>query len=311
MNVLVLTNMYPCVDAPARGTFVAEQVQDLRSAGVEVEVAVIRGDLGSRRYASAVTDLRARVARSRPDLVHAHYGLSGAVALAQRRVPVVTTFHGSDVSYIRWQRYISAMVARASTPIFVSKRDAARMGRGGAPVIPFGVDMSLFVPRSRDEVRTELGWQLDERYVVFPGSFQNPVKNAPLFRRSIRRAESDTQTPIHQVELVGYTRAKVAEVLTAADAVVMTSLSEGAPVTIKEALAVGTPVVSVDVGDVRSTIDNLPGCGVVERDPGAIAAALTEAMATRAPDPLRARAREFDRRMLIARTLDVYAGAAR
>lgn len=33
-----------------------------------------------------------------PDIIHAHYGLSGLFANLQRKVPVVTTYHGSDIN---------------------------------------------------------------------------------------------------------------------------------------------------------------------------------------------------------------------
>ena len=34
----------------------------------------------------------------KPDIIHAHYGLSGLLANLQRSIPVVTTYHGSDIN---------------------------------------------------------------------------------------------------------------------------------------------------------------------------------------------------------------------
>ena len=50
----------------------------------------------------------------------------------------------------------------------------------------------------------------------------------------------------------------------AVDALLMTSFTEGSPQVIKEALACGCPIVSVDVGDVKERIDGVDGCYVAE-----------------------------------------------
>ena len=59
----------------------------------------------------------------------------------------------------------------------------------------------------------------------------------------------------------------------------MTSFTEGSPQVIKEAMACGCPIVSVDVGDVRERIDGIPGCYIADRDVDSIAGKLKEALA--------------------------------
>jgi glycosyltransferase involved in cell wall biosynthesis len=301
MRVLCLTNMYPSAADPVAGSFVRDQVGDLRELGVEVDVLAFDGREHSGEYARAAGRLRRRLRADVPDLVHAHYGLTGAVSLAQRRVPVVTTFHGSDVGYVRWQAPISWVVARRTTPIFVARRHAARLGLPDASVIPAGVDTGAFTIGVREEARRRLGWNDEGRYALLPGARANSVKGGELFDAVVGAVDQATG-----VELRGYSRAEVADVLNAVDVVLMTSVSEGSPVTIKEALACGTPVVSVRVGDVPDVIGELPGCSVHERDVASLAGGVREAFAATDRSALRRRALAYERLALARQVVSVY-----
>ncbi len=46
----------------------------------------------------------------------------------------------------------------------------------------------------------------------------------------------------------------------------MTSLSEGSPTMIKEALACNLPIVSTDVGDVKEQLQGLENCFIIKND---------------------------------------------
>ena len=81
------------------------------------------------------------------------------------------------------------------------------------------------------------------------------------------------------VELKGYSRSQVATLLQAVDAFLMTSFTEGSPQVIKESLACGCPIVSVDVGDVAERISGITGCFVVVSEAGPIADAIKKALA--------------------------------
>ena len=66
----------------------------------------------------------------------------------------------------------------------------------------------------------------------------------------------------------------------AADAFLMTSLMEGSPQVVKEAMACGCPIVSVDVGDVRERVEGVEGCFVSDtRNPRDLANLLVKALA--------------------------------
>src|SRR5207248_121067 len=96
VKVLCITNMYPTEADPSTGSFVRDLVEDVRALDVEVEVLAFDGRKRKRAYAEASLDLRRALRGGRFDLIHAHYGLTGALAVGQRSIPAVVTFHGSD-----------------------------------------------------------------------------------------------------------------------------------------------------------------------------------------------------------------------
>jgi teichuronic acid biosynthesis glycosyltransferase TuaC len=305
MNVLVLTNMYPKESAPGYGAFVQEQVESLRALGISMDVVAIDGPQGGKKYVRAVGSLRRALAGDRFDLLHAHYGLSGAIALSQRRVPVVTTFHGSDTGYVRWQRHISWVVARLTTPIFVTHDGADRLGITGAAVIPCGVDTEQFRPIDRREARRLLGWEEGGRYVLLPGSRRQLVKRPDLFDAVLERARVET-TDLVGVSLEQIPRHRVALIMNAVDVTLLTSDSEGSPVAIKESLACSTPVVSVPVGDVPRLIEGLPGCAIAQRDPQVLARAVVAALSSDRSPELRERVMPYSGQLVANQIAAVY-----
>ena len=69
-----------------------------------------------------------------------------------------------------------------------------------------------------------------------------------------------TDDQVELLELKGFNREEVTLLMCAADAFLMTSFTQGSPQVIKEAMACGCPIVSVDVGDVKERIEGVEGC---------------------------------------------------
>jgi glycosyltransferase involved in cell wall biosynthesis len=307
MQVLAVTNMFPTPTEPWYGCFVKEQIDDLAALGVELDVLHFDGRSDRSAYLRAARETRARLRRRGYDLIHAHYGLTGAAAaFARPRVPLVTTFHGSDYAGPAWQRAVSTAVARRSLPIVVSEAGRTRLFASAAKVIPMGVDTKLFTPVERRAARRALGWREESRYALLPGSRRNPAKGAALFDAAVESARARVPELVG-VALEGLDRHEVALAFNAADVTVVASRNEGSPVTVRESLACTTPVVSVAVGDVPSVISGLPGCAVVPRDPLALADAICTALEAPRDPSLRARAETLSRAAIARRVLDVYA----
>ena len=103
------------------------------------------------------------------------------------------------------------------------------------------------------------------------------MKNAPLAKEVVSLMQDDN---VELLELKGYSREEVTLLMCAADAFLMTSFTEGSPQVIKEAMACGCPIVSVDVGDVKERVDGVAGCYVANtREPKELAELIRKALA--------------------------------
>lgn len=253
MKVLVVARYKDSGFAP----FVTEQVEALKEAGVECRFFPVRSR-GMVGYLRQVPALRHAIREFKPDIVHAHYGLCGLLANLQRRVPVVTTYHGSDINDLKVRRLSKIAVLLSAFNIFVSQKciDLVKPKKNYA-LIPCGINLNDFPEIDKAEARMQLGLNPDGRYVLFAGAFDNSVKNAPLAKDAVAQLSG-----VELLELKGYSRLQVSILMQAVDVLLMTSICEGSPQVIKEALACGCPIVSVDVGDVRERIEGVDGCVV-------------------------------------------------
>jgi glycosyltransferase involved in cell wall biosynthesis len=233
---------------------------------------------GISGYLKAIPQLRRKIQEFQPDVIHAHYGLCCLLAnLATRSVPVVSTFHGSDINLTK-VRPLSKIAMRLSAwNIFVSRRTMHIVHadrRTNTSLIPCGIDLSDDQLQSRTEARKALGWNASDKKILFAGAFDNAVKDPGLAKASVALLNG-----VELVELKGYNRQQVNALMCACDCLLMTSRTEGSPQVIKEAMACGCPIVSVDVGDVAERIDGVEESYVVKsRGPKDIAVALEKAL---------------------------------
>lgn len=246
--------------------FVVEQIQALCQQGVEIDTYGIVGK-GLLGYLRNINGIRRKICEFQPDLIHAHYGLSGLCAIFQRKVPVVTTFHGSDIHSGGWVLRLSQLTIRLSAySIFVSKRLKELSGThlDNICIMPCGIDFDTIQEIPQSEAKKKM--KCKKKFVLFSGSFTNSVKNPDLAMTAMEKVSG-----VELTELSGYNRQEVNLLMNAADCLLMTSHREGSPQVIKEAMACGTPIVSVDVGDVKEVIGNTKGCFIAEYDANDIA----------------------------------------
>ena len=276
--------------------FIEEQITALEALGIQVIRYGVTGK-GITGYLRELPALRRFISAERPDLIHAHYGLCGLLANLQRRVPVVTTYHGSDINKPSILRFSKIAIRLSAYNIFVSKRNIAiairRKGEeakrlsGKYELLPCGINL----PKPWSELQNKLVGQLtlnqwvhgvlskDVKNVLFAGAFDNKVKDPELAKAVMNELEKKG-AKANLIELKGYSRNQVNALMYNCDVLLMTSKSEGSPQVIKEALACGCPIVSVDVGDVAERTSGVEGCYIVQtREPKDIAQAVLQAIA--------------------------------
>jgi D-inositol-3-phosphate glycosyltransferase len=244
------------------------------------------GELGSA--------LAARLAADPPDVVHAHFWMSGLAALAATRdsgVPVVQTFHALGVTKRRHQgrrdsspgariRLERAIARNAAHVIATSTEEIAeliRLGarRHGVTVVPCGVDLSEFtpegpaaprgarprvlavgrlVPRKGFDTLVRALTAVPEAELLIAGG--PPAAELPGDAEARRLQQlADRLGVADRVVLLGAVpREQMPALLRSADIVGCTAWYEPFGIVPLEAMACGVPVVATSVGGIVDTI---------------------------------------------------------
>ncbi|UJA19674.1 glycosyltransferase [Thermoleophilia bacterium SCSIO 60948] len=260
MRVLVVTNITPDLAAPARGSYVRDQVEALRDEGLDVEL--LSFPLGKSAYPPAIREIRRRIKNGGFDLVHAHYGLAGACAALAGARPLVVTYHGTDVRHpavgaiSRMLSRRADLVSAASLALFSPEGGRPGLTRlpGRSAILPCGADLSRFSPRTRRESRRRLGLEPDGRYLFFPAATFRPEK------RFDRARELARLTDAQLLSGGSIPSERMPDWINAADAVVITSENEGFGLVAVEALACDVPVLSTPVGIAPTLLAGIDGC---------------------------------------------------
>lgn len=283
MRILMITSQLPTGSQPGTLAFVARQIQSLKDIGLHIELLEIKG-VPQLKYLAGIIQLWRLLKKA--DLIHAHYSYCGWLARIQCSLPIVISFMGDDLLgspgddgkatvRSRFEVQANRFFARLVDAVIVK---SAEMARVVAPIkthiIPNGVDMQAFFPIDIDRAQRELGLNRGKKYVLFPGDPDNPRKGFCMARAAIGVAQSHIEEPIEVITLKGIIPERVPLYFNACNAVLMTSLWEGSPNVIKEAMACNVPIISVPVGDVEQLLNDVSECEVCPRDPAILGCAL-------------------------------------
>lgn len=306
-------------------------------------VTIPNGPVAGHR--SAIRRLREIVTAGRYDVVHAH-GLRAGIdaALASRGLcPVVLTVHNlvhPDVAgrarYLLYRRAEGLAVRLADHTFAVSREIASHLRSPKVEVLYLGIGDAPPIRRDAAIVRDELGVGGDERLVV-TASRLAPQKALPVMLEALAAVEVPWVLAVlgtgpqeaelrdaaarlgiaDQVRWLGF-RDDVADYIAAGDVFCLSSVWEGVPLAAQEAILLGVPIVATAVGGMPELVeDAVTGRLVPPRDPGSLAAALGQVLASGAlrktfADGARERLRErFSTDRMLARLGAEYRERAR
>jgi glycosyltransferase involved in cell wall biosynthesis len=267
LRVLAVTNLWP-VGESFRGIFVKEQVEALRRLGVHVDIEIVAQQRGKADYFLAAQRIRARLKQGRYDLIHVHYGMAALAArLGGGNLPRVMSLYGSDIN-VRYQRALTRLgLPGVEARIYVSQNLATNAGDADGVVIADGVDFTLFTPGERLKARSVHGIGPDEKAILFGGHPNNGVKGYDIYAAVLAEL-AQRGIPVKELLIVApnQPRSAVPAKFDAADVLLFTSRkgSEGSPSVLKEATAMGLPVVSVNVGDAEKLLNGITPSQVVD-----------------------------------------------
>jgi glycosyltransferase involved in cell wall biosynthesis len=260
-------------------------------------------------------------------------GFVGRVAAWLAGVPVIVhTFHGHvfrgyfGPNKTRFFIILERITARMSdTVITLSdglRRELAEeyhiTRKGHITVLPLGLDLGVFTqtPRKSGVFRKTYNIPTDVPLVGIVGRI-TPIKNHALFLKAaveIRKQKSNAcfvivgdgeiraeiealvdQLGLREAVIFTGWQKDVAHIYSDLDVLVISSVNEGTPVTVIEALAAGCPVVATAVGGVPDLLDHGKlGKLVNDQTPESLAKAILETLAT-PPDGAEAQVLMVDR----------------
>ena len=279
-------------------------VEPIRALGVPVEEIPRRGPADLRRLAPLRTALR----RFAPHVLHTilwsgnSYGRLAALGLA---IPVVIAAERVVMPHRAWQVVVERALDRVTDAYLVNceavaawKVERERVAREKIEVIPNGIDLGRLPPFSLDRraARLAAGLQRDRRLVAGVGRL-DAQKDFPTFLRAAamiaaefpdvdflvvgdgeeRAALEALARRLGLGARVGFSglRHDVPRLLAAADVLALTSIYEGFPNVVLEAMATGAVAVATNVGGCRELVTSgETGLLVPPRAPAAVAAAV-------------------------------------
>lgn len=254
---------------------------------IEIEYFAIAGK-GILNYLKHISLLKRHLLKNKYDLIHAHYGLCGIVAqLARGKEKLVVSFMGDDLigavnnngNYSLFGYVLVLMnklfLRKYDYVIVKSKELSEKVNSENKEVIPNGVDLNNFYEMNMHDCRKRLNLDLNKHIILFAADPNRQEKNYKLAQMAYETLKDEN---IILKVIYGVPQSDLVKYYNASNCILMTSLHEGSPNVIKEAMACNRPIVSTPVGDVLWLLKEIEGCYIAKFDPNDIAEKIKRAI---------------------------------
>jgi len=246
------------------------QGNSIEKQGVHVDYFAIMGS-GISSYFKNIGILRRFLKNNDYDIIHAHYGLSGIVAyFAKQGQKLIVSYMGDDLigtnkpngsvylvsRFFRWINIFFSKYLYDHTIVKSEEMKSIMRFVKSLSLIPNGVCLETFYPEAKVNAKDAVGFNQNKKYIVFVSNPSRVEKNYRLAYNSCALL-SDEDVELFIVN--GVPNNELYHYYNAAELLIMTSMHEGSPNVVKEAMACNCPCVSTNVGDVNFLFDRLSG----------------------------------------------------
>ena len=256
-------------------TITLNQMSSIEKLGHDLTYFSIKKG-GFSGYFQSILKLKKLLRKEKFDIIHAHYSFSGAIASLSGCKNLVVSLMGSDTkkgvfTWIILNYFLKLIWQNVIVKSEEMKRKIIDINpKINCSIIPNGVNFEKFLFIDKLEARKKLGLNDNSKIILFPSNPDRPEKGFNLAKEAVQRIESSFEN-LELIHLNGISNDLMYLYYNAADAVLLTSMREGSPNVIKEAMACCRPIIATNVGDVKHVIENVENCKVTTFNPQSIA----------------------------------------